>query len=167
MQHNYRRGLELSAFQILTEVIGGNLSGFLNKFLKLHFINKLHWTSHSWKKKPGNSQHCFISLFFLALNIFSVIPFLKYNTKLLLYVSSYASCSGGCHPSQASTHSFPAAHSALCPAYPEHLAVPLHSTGILHFTQAQWLSTHLFHLWCHSARLFQHHISYLPGDFIF
>lgn len=78
MQHNYRRGFELSAFQILTEIIGGNLSGFLNKFLKLHFINKLHWTSHSWKKKPGNSQHCFISLFFLALNIFSAIPFLTY-----------------------------------------------------------------------------------------
>lgn len=103
----------------------------------------------TWKKKPGHNQHCFISLFFLALNIFSVIQFLKYNLKLLLYQQlCQLFQEAGQH-----THSFPAAHWNLLSTFP----VPLHSTEILQFTQGQWVPTHLLHLWCHNERLFQHY----------
>lgn len=169
MQHNYRGGLELSVFQILTEIIGGSLSGFLNTFFKLHFINNLHWTaSHSrlLKEKARPHQHSFISLFFVALNIFSVI----FKVSCCLLSEIVPAASGGCHPSQASTpHSFPAALSAPCPgifwAPAQCPAQHRHSTGVTRTGSSYTGISLVMPHW--KALSTSHHISHLPADFVF
>lgn len=149
MQNNYRGELELSAFQILTEIIGGNLSGFLNNFFKLHFINKLQWTTNHCRhlKEKARPQP--------ALLYFSLLRGFQYFQCDL--VSQVA---GLCQPlcqlfQEAAIHPRPAHTHTLIPCgtltsvpcnLPSTCPVLLHSTGILQCSQGPRVPTHRLHL---------------------
>lgn len=131
----------------MEEVYQGFLTHFLSCILSLSSTGQ-QVIPDTWKKKPDHNQHCFISLFFMALNIFSVIGFLKYSLKLLLCVRNCASC----------FRRLPyitGQHSSLIPCALESLS-PAH-TGILQVSQGQGGPTQGFHLWCHAERQFQYH----------